>query len=103
MGELLEAGMVICFGISWPASIYKSYKSRTAKGKSLLFLILIIIGYIFGILSKIINNNITYVLFFYVLNSFMVLADIALYFKNKKLDISKKAPSGIVEKNSEDT
>ena len=35
--DLLEALMILCFGISWPLSIYKSWKSRTAKGKSLTF------------------------------------------------------------------
>lgn len=33
MAELLEAMMVLSFGISWPASIIKSYRARTAKGK----------------------------------------------------------------------
>ena len=40
MGEIFELIMVICFGLSWPLSVYKSAKSRTAKGKS-LFLSLI--------------------------------------------------------------
>lgn len=91
MGELFEAVMVICFGISWPASLYKSYKSRTAEGKSLLFLVFIITGYLCGIVSKIVGNNVTYVLFFYVLNTIMVSSDLTLYFRNKKLDSIKKA------------
>ena len=37
MGEIFELGMVICFGISWPLSVYKSYKARTTLGKSLIF------------------------------------------------------------------
>ena len=32
MTDLLEALMIVCFGLSWPVSIMKSYKSRTAKG-----------------------------------------------------------------------
>lgn len=90
MGEVFEAAMVICFGISWPASIYKSYKSRTTEGKSLMFLVFIFVGYIFGIVSKIINNNITYVLFFYILNSIMVFTDLTLYYRNKKFDENKE-------------
>ena len=34
LGEILEMVMIVCFGISWPLSVYKSYKARTAKGKS---------------------------------------------------------------------
>lgn len=86
MSELLEAAMVISFGISWPVSIYKSYTSRTAKGKSLVFLIFVFCGYIFGIWRKVLEVPVTYVLFFYILNAILVFLDILLYFKNKKLD-----------------
>lgn len=86
MSQFFEALMVICFGISWPLSIRKSYLSRTTKGKSLLFILFILTGYAFGITSKLISGNITYVLFFYVLNFVMVSVDIALYARNAKLD-----------------
>jgi len=86
MSQLLEAFMVICFGISWPFSIIKSIKSKTAKGKSLLFMSFVLVGYAFGIGSKLASDNITYVFFFYVLNFVMVASDIALYFINSKRD-----------------
>ena len=89
IGNMLEMVMVICFGISWPTSLYKSFKTRSTEGKSLLFLVFIFVGYVFGIISKIAGNNITYVLFFYILNSVMVFADLLLYFRNKKLDRSR--------------
>ena len=86
MAQLFEAFMVIAFGISWPLDIVKSVRSKTAKGKSLIFMLFIFVGYIFGVLSKIISGNITYVFIFYVLNLVMVGADIVLYFRNRKLD-----------------
>ena len=91
MSELLEAAMVISFGISWPISIRKSWTARTAKGKSLVFLLLIEFGYICGIASKLTmlateGKPITYVFIFYVLNLLMVGTDVVLYFRNKKLD-----------------
>ncbi|MBO4934611.1 MAG: hypothetical protein J5441_05540 [Clostridia bacterium] len=92
MAEILEAAMVILFGVSWPTSIIKSYRARTAKGKSLLFLCFIFFGYVCGIVAKIIAGNITYVFAFYVLNLLMVGADIALYFRNRKLDRAKNDP-----------
>lgn len=82
MSELFEVFMVLCFGVSWPISIYKSIKSKTAKGKSLLFIFMIWIGYVFGILS----GSINYVLFFYVLNITIVSIDIIVFFRNSKLD-----------------
>lgn len=86
MAQLFEAIMVICFGLSWPLSVYKSWKSRTAKGKSLLFEIFIWIGYVFGIVGKIITGNITYVFVFYVINVLMVSIDIIFFMRNRKLD-----------------
>lgn len=38
--DLLEALMIICFGLSWPISIRKSWTSKTAKGKSLFLNVL---------------------------------------------------------------
>ena len=32
VASLLETVMVICFGLSWPLSIRRSLKSRTAQG-----------------------------------------------------------------------
>lgn len=88
ISQLFEAAMVLCFGISWPASIAKSYTSRTAKGKSIFFLGMILLGYACGIISKLIFDNITYVFIFYVINFIMVAADIVLYFRNKRIDAS---------------
>jgi lipopolysaccharide export LptBFGC system permease protein LptF len=84
--QLFETAMVISFGISWPLSIIKSYKSRTTKGKSIIFLYFILFGYISGVASKIFSSNITYVFVFYVINLIMVFIDLCLYYRNYKLD-----------------
>ena len=91
MGELLEIVMIVSFGVSWPLNVIKSYKARTAKGKSLAFLLLILFGYVAGIASKFVKINAGievpwYTLFFYFLNFFMVGLDVVMYFRNKKLD-----------------
>ena len=93
MSEILEITMILCFGASWPFNVCKSYRARTAKGKSILFLLLIITGYVAGIASKFMNpiymaeiGKKWYVLFFYFLNLIMVTADLMLYFRNKRLD-----------------
>mgnify|MGYP003527477560 CR=1 FL=1 len=41
--DLLEALTIFCFGLSWPISIRKSWVSRTAKGKSVLFEIILLV------------------------------------------------------------
>ena len=93
MAEILEIVMILSFGASWPMNVMKSYKARTAKGKSIAFLCLIFFGYIAGIASKFVNDAYManfaakwYVLFFYVLNLIMVGADLVIYYRNYKLD-----------------
>jgi hypothetical protein len=93
MSEVLEIIMLVSFGASWPVNLRKSYISRSTKGKSVIFLFLVFFGYIAGILSKLTNESYMlnfsqkwYVLFFYILNTSMVGADIILYFRNLKLD-----------------
>ena len=49
MAELLEAVMLICFGLSWPLNAYKNYKAGTAVGTSWQFIALITAGYFAGI------------------------------------------------------
>ncbi|MCL2299347.1 MAG: hypothetical protein FWC27_04280 [Firmicutes bacterium] len=86
MPQILETVMMVCFGLSWPVSILRSWRTRTARGKSLLFLCGIAVGYAAGIIAKLSADQITYVLAFYVLNLLMVCADIALYVRNRRLD-----------------
>ena len=86
MGEIFEAAMVICFGLSWPLSVHKSWKSKTTKGKSLLFEVFIWIGYVCGIAGKVMTHNITYVFIFYILNIVMVSVDLVLYARNARMD-----------------
>lgn len=99
MTDLLEALMILCFGLSWPISIRKSWISRTAKGKSLVFEFFIWIGYVFGITRKFILWNqgtghdwLFYLSwFFYVLNILEITIDMCLYFRNVKLDKEREA------------
>ncbi|MGN1059646.1 MAG: hypothetical protein ACI4QW_04365 [Clostridia bacterium] len=87
MSELFEIFMVVLFGASWPLNVLKSYRARTTQGKSLGFLILIFVGYLCGITSKLLLPSFKwYVMFFYVLNTVMVGADLLLYYRNYKLD-----------------
>lgn len=85
MNGIFEVIMLLCFVSAWPASVIKSYKARTTTGKSLVFIIAVIIGYIAGIVNKIINGA-DYVIFFYIMNFLIVSADFVLYFRNLHID-----------------
>lgn len=82
---ILEFCMLLCFGFSWPFSIAKSIRSRSTAGKSILFMVLVEIGYVFGILNKIFNSR-DWVLWVYVALFLIVGIDIALYVRNARLE-----------------
>lgn len=88
MAELLEAIMLICFGLSWPMNAYKNYQARTAAGTSWQFIALITAGYFAGIAAKLISGNITWVLAVYVVNVLCLGLNWAVYFRNRRLDAS---------------
>lgn len=87
--HVLEAGMLVCFGVSWPFNIAKSLRSRTAKGKSVIYEILVVVGYFFGLAAKIILGDVNYVMIFYIVDILMVTTDIILTFRNRRLDCER--------------
>ena len=88
--SIFEVIMLVCFGLSWPFAIAKSYKGRTSVGKSPLFTTLLAMGYVAGITHKLLYSR-DIVIFFYCLNLCMVLVELGLYFRNKKIDDQRAA------------
>ena len=86
MSQILETVMLVCFGFSWPMSLIKSIKAKTAKSTSLKFIILIMLGYIAGIAAKIVSGQINYVLAVYIINLIVVSMNLGMYFINRKHD-----------------
>lgn len=84
--NILETVMLLCFAAAWPASIYKSWVSRTRKGKSLAFMLIIVTGYVAGIAKVLVSGTAIYMLIPYTLNTTLVLCDLALYYRNYRID-----------------
>lgn len=80
--SVFEILMLLCFAFSWPFSIIKALKTKMVIGKSPIFMIIIIIGYIMGIIHKLLYNN-DFVLYLYILNALIVSFDLFLYYKYK--------------------
>ena len=94
-----EAIMMVCFGFAWPVSILKSWRSRTNKGKSFLFLTIILTGYICGLIHKLHwQERVDAVVWVYGVNTAMVVTDMALYFRNRLLE---QAAMGGAERSAE--
>ena len=97
--NIFESIMLVCFGFAWPLSIYKSFVSKKTAGKSLLFLLVLQIGYVAGILFKLTeyrdnlkinpDETVSINLYLYILNLVMITIDELLYLRNRKLEASK--------------
>ena len=93
--SVFEIIMLISFGFAWPVSIYRSWTSRSTKGKSPVFSAVILVGYAAGICHKALYSN-DIVMYLYVLNFLMVFIDFCLWFRNRKIE---KAQEYIQEAN----
>ena len=95
MGQIFEMLMLICFGLSWPFNLSKSLRSRTAKGKSIGFEIVVLVGYSFGLAGKFIDDNLSYVVAFYILDLAMVSTDLFLTLRNRALDRQREKEAAV--------
>ncbi len=87
--DIFEAAMLVCFAASWPFNLIKAYRARTNVGTSLLFMSIIIMGYLCGIADKVVSDDITYVIAFYIVDLALVTTGVLIYLRNRMLD--KKA------------
>ncbi len=73
-----EGIMLVCFGVSWPISIVKSLRVKRVEGKSPLFMGVICLGYVSGIVHKILYSF-DWIILLYGINMAMILIDLLLY------------------------
>ena len=78
---VFEFLMLVCFGFSWPFSILKSIRSRSTRGKSLVFMLLVLCGYIFGLIHKLLYSR-DWVIWAYAAAMLLVVIDLLLYVRN---------------------
>ena len=84
---IFEALMLVCFGIAWPFSIYRLLKTKKSHGKSVSFLVVLMVGYVFGILFEVFGN-LDAVILLYVANMLMVSFDLFLTLRYRKNETS---------------
>ncbi len=77
--HFFEFGMLFCFGFSWPFSIAKALRTKEVRGKSPLFMCIVIIGYLLGITHKLLNSR-DWVIIVYFIDILLVATDLAIYF-----------------------
>ena len=93
MPRLLEFAMLFCFGFSWPFAIAKTYRAKRVDGKSPMFEIIVILGYLFGIASHLISDR-SWVLWVYLVDVALVATDLSLYFPYKSANSGASRATG---------
>jgi hypothetical protein len=81
-----EAAMLVCFGASWPVSIAKALRTKFVRGKSPVFMVLVMVGYLSGMAHKVLNpdpatGHVHPVIWLYAFNLVMVAVDFSLYLR----------------------
>ncbi len=79
MAELLEFGMLFAFGFSWPFAIARTYRSKSVDGKSPMFMLIVILGYMCGIASHLMEGTKLWLVAVYLADIALVSTDLALY------------------------
>ncbi len=90
MSEFFETVMLICFGLSWPISLLKSLRAKSARSTSIAFMCLILTGYAAGIAAKVMTSGCNYVFYVYIFNVVMVCANLAVTLYNRAKDRAKR-------------
>jgi hypothetical protein len=98
--QVMEAVMLVCFGVSWPVAMFKTWRVKRTEGKSLLFLVLIVIGYLCGVAAKCIRAANAHtapeaVTLLYAVNTLLVCGDIAMYlrYRPRAADVEPTEPT----------
>lgn len=81
--QMLEALMLVCFGVSWPLDIINTLRKRQSGGKSQVFMAVIVAGYLAGVAAKVLAARadarpLPPVLWLYLVNIALVAADMAV-------------------------
>ena len=87
--EILEALMLVCFGLAWPMATLRLLRSGSAEGRRLGFTLVILCGYLAGALSKLLGTpasaGLPPVFWLYLLNTLSVGANAALQWHFRRL------------------
>lgn len=96
ISQFCEFFMLFAFGFSWPFAIARTYKAghsgKGVAGKSPMFMGIVLLGYVGGILARLLDANASndWLVIVYVIDMALVSTDLALY-----LHYSRKIGCGV--------
>ncbi len=79
LSEILEFAMLFAFGFSWPFAICKTCRAKRVDGKSPMFMVIVIVGYLCGIAAHLVEGSKLWLVWVYALDICLVASDLTLY------------------------
>ncbi|MEN6406946.1 MAG: hypothetical protein ABFC77_10805 [Thermoguttaceae bacterium] len=94
--QILEAAMLLCFGVSWPIDIVHTWRAKNVSGKSFWFMAIILAGYLAGIASKFLRAEVHHqplepVTWLYAANTALVAIDLIVSRRFRKPRVTNGA------------
>ena len=82
ISQLCEFFMLFAFGFSWPFAIARTYRAKRVDGKSPMFMAIVLVGYVFGIMARILDSDPSndWLIAVYLIDMTLVSTDLTLYF-----------------------
>ena len=82
ISQLCEFFMLFAFGFSWPFAIVRTYRAKRVDGKSPMFMAIVLVGYVFGIMARILDSDPSndWLIAVYLIDMTLVSTDLTLYF-----------------------
>lgn len=80
LSQFLEFAMLIAFGMSWPFAILKTCRAKRVDGKSPIFMMIVLFGYLCGIAAHLVEGEKLWLCWVYLIDMALVATDLSLYF-----------------------
>ena len=89
IAQIFEFLMLFAFGFSWPFAIARTLRAKRVDGKSPAFMIIVLFGYLCGILAHAVEGTKLWLIAVYLVDMALVSTDLSLYFyysRKKSID-----------------
>ena len=82
ISQFCEFFMLFAFGFSWPFAIARTYRAKRVDGKSPMFMAIVLVGYVFGIMARMLDSDPSndWLIAVYLIDMTLVSTDLTLYF-----------------------
>lgn len=99
MPQVLEAVMLVCFGVAWPCASLRMLRTGRAQSNGLGFTLVILCGYLFGASSKMLvavrGAELAPVFWLYAVNAASVAVNLGLQLHYGRRSARARAPRSI--------